>query len=127
MATPDDSTGDVFLIVTASVPRVELLTDTHVLADTLRGLVQQIGMNPIAEPQVLTATNNPGLEGYIPIDASNITISTYTHIPRIVLAIHSCRDFEQAKVIAFIKQRYECEALRYRVVLENELRGDSGD
>lgn len=122
-----EDNGDVFLILTGVVRRVELLTDIGLLQSTLQGLVTHIGMHAINEAQVVAAVNNPGLEGYIPIDASNITISTYTSTPRLVACLHSCRPFDHEKVIAYITARYECVKCTYRVVRESELEDGSDD
>src|SRR3989338_8060746 len=87
-----ESVGDFFLIYVGLGSENRFLTKP-LLKKILRRLPPMMGMTAIRAPLVSEAKNNPGLEGYIPIDTSNITISTYTTgKPRVVACIHSCRE-----------------------------------
>ncbi len=115
--------GDKFLLVKGVCLDEALLTNESLLADALRNLPSVINMNPIREPIISRAKNNPGLEGYVPIDESNITISTYTNDPRFVACIHSCKDFDSQKVIEYIKKQYQCKKIEYLSCHESDFRG----
>ena len=104
--------NDVFLLGCGETDRHDLLTDEAHLSSVLRRLVEAIAMRAINEPIVTKAESNPGLEGYIPIDLSNITISTYLNPSRVVFCIHSCTRFETRTVIELIAQAYETEQIR---------------
>ena len=115
------SKGDQFLLCTGFCPDSRLLTDKSLLKSVLKNLPQIIGMNAIREPIVSEAKNNPGLEGYVPIDASNITISTYTNNPRIVASVHSCNEFDYKKVIDYLKEKYDC-SVKFLSLRESEFK-----
>lgn len=117
----ESNTGDIFLIVVAAVARPEFLVDEHRLHVTLREIARRIGMNPITDSSVLAASNNPGLEGYLAIDTSNITISTYTAPLRLVACVHSCRMFDSRAVISCLREFYEFAGCLQRVVNECDL------
>ncbi len=115
-----DNHGDVFLLVRGSGVELSKLVDKQFLYRVLEGLPNAIGMQPIQPPLVLEAHNNPGLEGYVPIDASNITISTYTQQPRFVAAIHSCREFPADAMLAHLQEIFGATEITYRYILESE-------
>ena len=77
-----------------------------------------------ASPKMLVANNNPGLEGYVPIDQSNITISTYTNRPIFVASIHSCSQFDYKAILAYLKNVYQPKSLRYKYITETDLKGE---
>ncbi len=104
----ESKNGDTFLLVRGVCPDNNLLNDRYLLKKVLRNLPPAIHMGILREPIISTADNNPGLEGYVPIDESNITISTYTKNPRLIACIHSCKDFDSKKVIGYLKSQYKC-------------------
>ena len=114
--------GDKFLLVEGICLDETLLTDESLLTNTLLNLPPVIDMRPIREPIVSKAKNNPGLEGYVPIDESNITISTYTNNPRLVACIHSCKDFDSERVIDYLKKQYPCLGIKIFSCYESEFR-----
>jgi S-adenosylmethionine/arginine decarboxylase-like enzyme len=116
------SGADVFLLISGSTDDVQLLTDQAHLREVLAQIPPLIEMNTIREPLVLVASNNPGLEGYVPIDMSNITISTYTDDPRAVVCIHSCKDMKVDAVLRFIRESFACKSVRSLIVKEAQLR-----
>jgi len=115
------SKRDVFLLVSGDVEEADLLTNGQLVEQTLRGILSLIGMNAISAPLVFQAKNNPGLEGYIPIDASNITISTYLDPPRIVACVHSCNAFDKGAAVRYLKAQFRCGEIRFRWITEQEL------
>ena len=121
MASSND-TGDVFLLVSGCVRARGRLTDASDLRAILRELPPLVGMRALHEPVVHVATNNPGLEGYVPIDLSNITVSTYTNPPRVVACIHSCQGFEVEAALDFIKNAFACDVIRSAIVREGDLK-----
>lgn len=100
--------NDTFLLLTGSCKEVGLLKNQELLYNVLEQLPKIINMNTIRKPIISVAKNNPGLEGYVPIDASNITISTYTDSLRIVACIHSCNNFDYKRVIDYLENEYRC-------------------
>ena len=117
----DDSlSDDLFLLLTARCSDESLLTDENSLIALLGTLVDAIDMKPLQTPYVCAAVNNPGLEAYVPIDASNITISTYTIHPRMVICIHSCRRFSSVAVISVLTEIYGCYEIKHCLCRESE-------
>src|SRR4051812_27461657 len=94
-----DSTGDIFLLISGLTKNSDLLTNEAHLLAVLSQMPGLIGMNALCEPFIIVASNNPGLEGYVPIDMSNITISTYTENPRVLVCVHSCQTFNTEVVL----------------------------
>ena len=121
MPPSEPNKGDAFLLLTACVEDKDRLTDSNLLRDVLEQLPKSIDMNTIRDPIVVVADNNPGLEGYVPIDASNITISTYTSPARIVACIHSCFDFNTSRVIELLRKYYGLKEIRTRYLREFDL------
>jgi len=117
--------GDAFLLITGEVESIKLLTDKQLLRETLQSLPNIIHMNTITEPIISEAANNPGLEGYIAIDESNITISTYTDTPRFVACIHSCNDFNYTKVTTFLKKQFQCKKINLLYVHESDFKNEN--
>lgn len=113
--------GDVFLLLSGACNELELLRSKSLLEEVLSRLPPMIGMNAISLPVVTTANDNPGLEGYIAIDTSNITVSTYVESPRIVICVHSCKPFDGDKIRTFLTAAYKCESFKWRWVHESEL------
>jgi hypothetical protein len=113
---------DVFLLVSAQTCRPELLTDIRHVATVLEEIPRLIGMRPIGHPQVLRAENNPGLEAYIPLDLSSITISTYVNPARIVIVIHSCRGFDHELALEHVRESFACLKIRSHYCSEAHFR-----
>lgn len=105
--------GDQFLLCTGFCLNTKILTDKSFLKSIFKNLPQIIGMNAIREPIISEAKNNPGLEGYVPVDTSNITISTYANNPRFVACVHSCNEFDYEKVLAYLKKKYDCSDMKF--------------
>ena len=119
----DDATkldDDKFLLLTIRCLDETYLTDERILRELLIDLAGAIGMNPINAPSVCRAINNPGLEAYLPVDASNITVSTYTSSPRIVACIHSCKPFELSAVINVLRKVSDESGIRYHFCRESD-------
>lgn len=114
--------GDSFLLVTGTCEDVEMLVNEEYLFSILKELPQKIGMKALLEPKITIAKNNPGLEGYIPIDMSNITISTYTNNHRIVACIHSCKDFKYDDILNYLKENFRCSKMNYLFCQESDFR-----
>jgi S-adenosylmethionine/arginine decarboxylase-like enzyme len=110
--------GDCFLLATGYLPDANSLVDKDFLYRVLEELPKKIQMNTIQKPTVLEATNNPGLEGYVPIDESNITISTYTNHPRFVACVHSCSDFNYQDVLKFLMESFQTNKITYSYLHE---------
>lgn len=115
-------TDDCFLLLTARCSNARILTDEGRLADLLTRLVEAIDMNPLKTPAVTQAFNNPGLEAYVPIDDSNITVSTYTNSERIVICIHSCKPFETARIVRTLTEVADCSQIRQQLCRESEFK-----
>ena len=114
--------NDMFLLISGNTLRHEKLTDQKFLYKVLKNLPLLIGMNTIRKPLVSVANNNPGLEGYVPIDESNITISTYTNAPRIVACIHSCNEFDAQKVVNYLKKEFVCSEIKFLIIRESDFK-----
>lgn len=117
---------DNFLLISGKCKDLELLTNQTALARTLNNLPSLIGMRALREPIISEAPNNPGLEGYVPIDTSNITISTYTQEQKVVACIHSCREFEWEIALNYLKKEYSLTDPRFLFFDESHLRGENG-
>lgn len=113
-------TVDYFLLAAGYLTDVDRLVDKEFLYQVLEELPQRIQMNAIQKPIVLEATNNPGLEGYVPIDESNITISTYTNKYRFVASIHSCASFRYADVIEYLMEAFQTSDVTYHYISETD-------
>lgn len=118
--------GDRFLLASGRTFAKAKLSDAKLLELALAKLVELIGMKPLRQPVVTRAYGNPGLEGYVPIDASNITISTYTVDPRVVVSIHSCRTFEAEPIFDYLQQCFDCLEIRSASVAEENFQPWSG-
>jgi len=119
--------GDKFLLIKGVCVDEKLLTDKILLSEILRNLPSVINMNPIREPIISQAKNNPGLEGYVPIDESNITISTYTNDVKFVACVHSCKDFDSQKILDYLKKKFQCKDIRFLSCHESDFRGVNND
>jgi hypothetical protein len=122
LTTHDNSDADYFLLATGFCENRERLQDKAFLTSLLRELPNQIGMTAISEPTVSVASNNPGLEGYVPIDLSNLTISTYVNNSRLVACIHSCKEFDFQAVLYSLKTWYGCSSVKYMCCSERDFR-----
>ena len=111
---------DCFLLVTGYPENPKSLVDKAFINKTLEEIPKIIGMNTIRDPVVLEASNNPGLEGYVPIDESNITISTYTNDSRFVACIHSCKHFDFEKVVDYLNLRFSTIRIAVKYVNEHD-------
>lgn len=121
----EESPGnDVFLLLAGVVDSPDTILDEGLLLELLATLPAEIGMNALSEPIIAVARGNPGLEGYVPIDMSNITVSTYDNNNRVVACIHSCREFDFTKALSIFRQFYQCSKIQYRLVLETDLEKD---
>lgn len=114
--------GDVFLLASGFTEDSKLLRDEAHLRAVLCRMPGLIGMNFLRDPLITIASNNPGLEGYVPIDLSNITISTYTDNPRVVLCVHSCQHFNAEVVLNFVRESFRCKEIRSLFAAEVEFR-----
>jgi len=112
--------GDPFLLITGDCSNPKLLTDKVFLSNILKNLPKIIGMNAIRKPIISKAKNAPGLEGYVPIDVSNITISTYIDNPRFVACIHSCKDFDCNKVLDYFKKKFNSKNIKFLHLHESD-------
>jgi S-adenosylmethionine/arginine decarboxylase-like enzyme len=119
-----DFTGDVFLLASGLTKDSELLTNEAHLRAVLSRMPGLIGMNFLRDPLITIANNNPGLEGYVPIDMSNITISTYTENPRVLVCVHSCQPFNTKVVLDFVRDSFQCREIRSLIVKEMEFEDD---
>ncbi len=105
--------GDYFLLLSGEPTDAAVLTDSALLQSVLEDFPGIIDMHRLCAPVVTVAENNPGLEGYVAIDASNITISTYVTSPlRIVACIHSCRPFASEGVIEHLRRAFGLTKIR---------------
>lgn len=100
------------------------LTNRELFYSLLKYLPQLIEMKAIGDPIISAAQNNPGLECYVPIDTSNITISTYTNELKIVGCIHSCKDFNYNKVIKYIKSSFDFVDIKFLTFYESDFEGN---
>jgi len=112
--------GDRFLLASGRTLAKARLSDAKLLRLALSKMAGLIGMKPLRQPVVTRAYGNPGLEGYVPIDASNITISTYTREPRVVLCVHSCRSFDIAELLEYLRECFECVEIRSASAVEED-------
>lgn len=111
---------DSFLLCTGFCVDKKILTDKIFLSDILKSLPKIIGMNMIRKPLISEAKNAPGLEGYVPIDVSNITISTYIDNPKFVACIHSCKEFDYKSVIDYLKNKFRCRDMKFLYFHESD-------
>lgn len=112
--------NDSFLLLSGFCPDTRLLTNQKLLYNILGMLPELIDMKSIRKPIISIAEGNPGLEGYIPIDTSNITISTYTKNPRIVACVYSCKEFNHEKVLDYLKEKYNCSNMKFLYCHESD-------
>ncbi len=119
---PDD--GDAFLLVTGDSPNLDLLIDTTLLSNVLKTLPTAVNMHALIEPIITEAYANPGLEGYVAIDASKITISTYTINPRFVADVHSCNDFDYHSVLAYLKRKFCSRNIAFLYCHESDFKSE---
>ncbi len=114
--------ANLFLLVSGICEKITFLTDKKLLSNVLRDIPKIIGMNVLRNPIISEAHNNPGLEGYVPIDESNVTISTYTKNARFVACIHSCKYFNIHSVVNYLKKKFSCHKVRFLICYESEFR-----
>ena len=112
---------DAFLLFAGFSCHKGRLTDAKLLFDVMKTLPTLIHMRAIGQPTVTEATENPGLEGYVPIDLSNITLSTYVDDLKIVGCVHSCKQFDFSLLLKYIQRKYGCAKLGFKCVGEQDM------
>lgn len=112
--------SDRFLLLTGYCNNIRKLTDEKILSSIMINLPKIINTKVVKEPIITTMYNEPGLEGYIVMDTSNITISTYTLTQKLVAAIHSCKNFKYEKVIDYLKENFELNNIKFLYCLESD-------
>jgi len=112
---------ETFLIFIGVCKDKGCLVDVNHLSNVLQQVPNHIQMSSIGKPIVTVANNNPGLEGYLPLDTSNITLSTYTNNNRIVGCIHSCKHFDTDIIMTYIQKEFNCTMLSVKQIKEHDL------
>lgn len=112
---------DLLLIFSGQASSESSLYDEAALEQVLLTLPSLLGMKALRSPVVTAAISNPGLEGYVPIDTSNITISTYSSSRMVIGCLHSCREFDGDRAIEFLAESFGITRLNYTLVTSDGL------
>lgn len=90
------------------------LNDMKVVFDFLLKLPAIIGMQRLTQPYVISydgadKPNDYGVTGIVIIATSHISIHTYPYDKTFFLDIFSCKQFDQEKALAFIRETFGAE------------------
>ncbi len=118
----DISNKNYFISIIGFSKNEKLLSDKKLISTILKNLVEIADMKATREPVITKIENEPGLEGYIPIDTSNITISTFLLTRSIVAGIHTCKNFDYKKVIIYLKDSFDLENVKFFYYTDSDFR-----
>ncbi|MFH1849012.1 MAG: adenosylmethionine decarboxylase [archaeon] len=88
----------------------EKLSDVGLVTDVLTRMPDDVGMTKISEPMVVNYKAgkdiDSGISGVILIAESHISIHTFPARGYFSFDLFSCREFDAAKIVQFIKGRF---------------------
>lgn len=98
------------------------LNDMQVVFDFLLKLPAIIGMQRLTQPYVMSydgadRSNDYGVTGIVIIATSHISIHTYPYDKTFFLDIFSCKQFDQEKALAFIRQTFNAKKEEVELVV----------
>lgn len=94
------------------------LGDINLLFETLNELPAKIGMKKIGFPHIaqFKEAEIAGISGIIMVVESHISIHTYSNKEFISLDVYSCKSFDTAIVIDFVKNIYNIKEMEINVI-----------
>jgi S-adenosylmethionine decarboxylase len=96
--------------------------DMELCYDFLDKVVEHIGMNRMAPPQILRGDakkypeKGPGLSGWIPLIESSAVIHTLSKKDFISIDVYSCKYFEVQKTLDFARQYFKPKVIEYQTI-----------
>lgn len=107
----DDCT--VHLILDGKCTNVQILSESRVLADLMKELVELIDMKPISEPFIVEYPDGNGqergLSACLFLAESSVLIHTYPEYKFAFIDVFSCKDFNDSKTRLMLTERLGME------------------
>lgn len=90
--------------------------------DLLDDLPAKFGMRKLTIPYVVFCEEGDkngdwGISGFVMIYESHISCHTWPEIGYVSMDVYSCRDFDEKKIIAFLKNYWNCQDMKTKVII----------
>ena len=90
--------------------------------DLLDDLPAKFGMRKLTIPYVVFCEEGDkngdwGISGFVMIYESHISCHTWPEIGYVSMDVYSCRDFDEKKIIAFLKNYWGCKDMKTKVII----------
>ncbi|MEK6852663.1 MAG: S-adenosylmethionine decarboxylase [Nanoarchaeota archaeon] len=103
----------IHFILDAECSEREKLKDERLMHKVLNDLPELVGMSKLTKPLVVKgAAHNPGLTGVVVIETSNIVFHTFTDSNKFSLDVFSVKEFDQEKVISYLRKHFNFRIIR---------------
>lgn len=97
-----------------------VLDNEEIIKEFLNDLPSKINMTKISELKIVNYEHQDkeksGITGFILIAESHISIHTYPKKDYMAIDIFSCKDFDESKVIDFIKEKFKVKNVIKNVI-----------
>jgi S-adenosylmethionine decarboxylase len=90
------------------------------LATVFHKIVEYIGMNKMAPPQILRGDaekypeKGPGVSGWVPLIESSIVMHTLSNKDFVSIDVYSCKYFVAQKALEFAQKYFEPKLIEYQ-------------
>ena len=94
--------------------------DMELCYDFLDKIVEYIGMNKMAPPQILRGDaekypeKGPGVSGWVPLIESSIVMHTLSNKDFVSIDVYSCKYFVAQKALEFARKYFEPKLIEYQ-------------
>ena len=90
--------------------------------DLLDDLPAMFGMRKLTIPYVVFCQEGDkkgdwGLSGFVMIYESHISCHTWPEMGYVSMDVYSCRDFDEKKIISFLKKYWDCQNMKTQVII----------
>lgn len=90
--------------------------------DLLDNLPAKFGMRKLTIPYIVFCEEGDkngdwGISGFVMIYESHISCHTWPEIGYVSMDVYSCRDFDEKKIIAFLKNYWCCQDMKTEVII----------
>lgn len=92
--------------------------------DLLNDLPSKFGMRKLTIPYVVFCEEENkkgdwGISGFVMIYESHISCHTWPEIGYVSMDVYSCRDFDEKKIIIFLKNYWDCKDMKTKVIIRD--------
>lgn len=90
--------------------------------DLLDDLPAKFGMRKLTSPYVVFCEEGDkkgdwGISGFVMIYESHISCHTWPEIGYVSMDVYSCRDFDEKKIISFLKKYWRCKNMKTEIII----------